>query len=159
MKRLTVSLIAAASLVLAASAWAENVTGFDRFKLWNNCQKMRLVVESLHKDAADIGLTDETLTITVRSRLRAAHIYDASEWSSYLYVNVNVADLAFNIIVEYNKLMMDIASGEKGLTSSWWTGSTGMHGRDAGYILSGVSQHTDKFIDEYLRVNEDACKR
>ena len=35
---------------------------------------------------------------------------------------------------------------------------TGTNGGDPGYVLSLVSQYTDKFIDEYLRVNEDACK-
>ena len=159
MRRLTVSLIAAASLVLAASTWAENVTWRDHFELWNNCKPVKLVVEDLHKDAVDIRLTEEAVAIGVRSRLRAARLYDASALSSYLHVDVGVKDLAFSIVFRYNKFMMDIASGERGITSSWLRGSIGTHGRDSGYILSAVSQHTDEFIDEYLRVNEDACTR
>ena len=38
-------------------------------------------------------------------------------------------------------------------------GSTGTHGGDAGFILSAVSQHLDKFLVEYLRVNEENCGR
>ena len=155
---LTVSLIAAASLALSVLAWAENVTWRDRFELWNNCEPMQLVVENLRKDAFDIGLTEEAITIAVRSRLRAARLYDSSALS-YLYVNVGVVGLAYSVFVEYNKLMMDVASGEEGLVSSWLRGSTGTHGRDAGYILSAISRHTDEFIDEYLRVNDDACTR
>ena len=34
----------------------------------------------------------------------------------------------------------------------------GTHGKDLGYILSSVSQIADRFIDEYLRVNADACE-
>ena len=161
MKRLlTVSLIAVASVVLGASAWAENVTGDDRFKLWNNCQPVNLVVEPLRKDAADIGLTEDAVRIAVRSRLRAARLYDASA-SSILYVNVTVVGLAFSIFVQYNKWMVDRVSGEGGLSSDilGLVGSTGTHGQDSGVILSYVSRHTDEFIDEYLRVNEDACTR
>ena len=42
----------------------------------------------------------------------------------------------------------------------WLSGSTGVYGAAAGsgFILSSVSHHTDKFIDEYLRVNADACR-
>ncbi len=42
--------------------------------------------------------------------------------------------------------------------TTWGVGSTGTHSRNPNFILSSVSQHTDKFIDEYLRVNADACK-
>ena len=47
---LAVSLITGASLILAASVWAENVTWRDRLELWNNCQQMTLIVESLDKE-------------------------------------------------------------------------------------------------------------
>ena len=45
-----------------------------------------------------------------------------------------------------------------GFTSTWHLGTLGTHGDTAAFILSGVSRHTDKFIDEYLRVNADACE-
>lgn len=35
---------------------------------------------------------------------------------------------------------------------------TGSHNGKTTFILSQVSQQIDVFIDEYLRVNEDACK-
>ena len=159
MKRLLAAfLIAAASLVLAASARTENMTWRDRFELWNNCKPMKVVVEDLYKDVIDIGLTEEAIATAVRSRIHAARLYDVSVLL-YPYVNVTVADLTFNVFVQYDKWMMDVASGERGMASSWLTGSAGMHGRDSGYILSVVSQHTDRFIDEYLRMNEDACTR
>ena len=44
-----------------------------------------------------------------------------------------------------------------GFASTWDSGSIGTHGNSAAFILSGVSRHTDRFIDEYLRVNADAC--
>ena len=32
------------------------------------------------------------------------------------------------------------------------------NGKDVGTVLSVLAQSTDRFIDEYLRVNEDACE-
>ena len=122
---------------------------------------MRLAAESLHEDAAEIGLSKEALEIAVRSRLRAARIYseNPSDGSfSYLYINVNVTSSAFHIAVQYLKTVMDLATMLEVTAVTWSAGSTGTHGRNAGYILSAVSQDTDKFIDEYLRVNADACK-
>ena len=159
MKRLTVTLIAAASLSLSGPARSEDVTTkVDRFELWNECLPMKLTVEFLPDDASEIGLTRERISTAVRSRLRAARLYSASALP-YLYVNVNVVSSAFNISLEYKKLVSDIASRQTNAATTWSTSRTGTHGRDSGYILSFVSEHTDKFIDEYLSINEDACTR
>ncbi len=161
MMRPTIPPIAAAALFFTASALAENVTTRDRFELWNDCKPMRLVVEDLHEDAAEIGLTEAAIETAVRSRLRAARLYHDKP-GAYLYVNVNVVgnevSNAFSTEIEYRKRMMDFASGEAGTASGWSVGSTGISG-GSGFILSSVSQRTDKFIDEYLRVNADACTR
>ena len=151
-------LLLAAALLLSAPAWAEEVTDYDRFRLWNDCGPMTLVVENLPKDAADIGLTREAITTAVRSRLRAARLYKADALP-YLYVNVNVVGRGFGIGVEYNKLLMDPVLREFGYATTWDIGSAGTLGRNSNYILSYVSQHADKFIDDYLRVNEDTCER
>ena len=42
---------------------------------------------------------------------------------------------------------------------TWQSGSTGTHGTDSSFILSNVSRHLDKFLAEYLRVNEEDCGR
>ena len=147
-----------AMLILAVPARAENVTGYDRFQLWNDCQPMRLVVEGLDKDTTDIGLTKDAITVAVRSRLRAARLYTA-ETDPRLYVRVQVVDTAFYTSVEYGKRVADSASGGSTVVTTWGARSIGTHSRNASYILSPVSENVDKFIDEYLRVNEDACKR
>ena len=153
--------LAAACLFAAASASGGEVSDFDRFELWNECRPMSLVVEKLPDDAAAIGLTEEAIEVAVRSRLRAARLYSEdypeTAWS-HLYVNVNVVDSAFGIAVEYRKEMKDLATMLESTASTWLIGSTGTHGRDPGYILSSVTRRADRFIDEYLRVNEGACK-
>lgn len=158
-----ISLAVALALVLAAPASsAEKVTSFDRFRLWNGCKPMRLVVETLHKDAIAIGLTEKDLTAAARSRLRAARLFSAdgkgTAWS-YLYVNVNVLKAAFGIDIEYKKNVRDLATAVELTTKTWGHGMTGQHGRDSNYVLSWLSRLTDTFIDEYLRVNAGACRK
>ena len=119
---------------------------------------MELVVENLSEDAAQIGLTKEKIAIAVRSRLRAARLYEVSAHTPYLYVNAAVRSLSFSIFIGYNKFVQDLVTGKTGPAPTWTIGGFGTHGEDAGYILSGVAMYMDRFIDEYLRVNEDACR-
>ena len=151
-------LVAALSLP-AASAPAGAVSNYDRFELWNECKPMTLIVEDVHEDATAIGLTKESIEAGVLSKLRAARLYNSEEEWSHLTVLVNVAGRAFSIRLLYNKRMQDVATGMEGLSVSWFMTSTGMFG-DGGvaFILSGVTQNIDAFINEYLRVNADACE-
>ena len=157
MPRLILPTVALAFVLAAPSSAAEKVSQADRFGLWNDCRTMGLVVEDLPKSATEIGLTKEAVTVAVRSRLRAARLYRADAGVPFLPVTVNVVGSAFGISVAYLKWVKDRASGISSGATTWTRGSTGTHGRDASYILSSVSQKVDKFIDEYLRVNEAAC--
>lgn len=143
MQRIAVSVIAAASLFLVGSAWAESVTELDRFKLWDRCRPADLLVIFLSKGKTDIELTKETIATSVRSRLRAARLYDATALS-YLYVCVNVVGSAFSVTLGYHKIVEDLASGERYMAMTWFRDGTGTHGRDSGYVLSAVSKHTDE---------------
>ena len=109
--------------------------------------------------AAAIGLTEGALQATAESRLRAARLdtEDATKAGlAYLYVNVNVTGRAVGVSVQYNKFLTD-EFGKAAPASTWHTGSTGTHGGDASYIVSNLSQHLDRFLAAYLRVNEEAC--
>ena len=159
MRRYTV--LAAALLLTVASASADEVSDYERFQLWNECRPMRLSVERLPKDAATIDLTTGAIEITVRSRLRAARLYSndgPDDAGTYLYVNVNVVNPAYGINVEYRKFVKDFATTLAYRTTTWEVGLTGTHGQDSNSVLSSVAHSTDLFIDEYLRVNADACK-
>ena len=131
----------------------------DRFMLWNTCGQINLIVEQLDDQEIEMGLTTEDIATTVRSRLRAARLYGTSGIVPVLYMNVTAVSrgLAFHIRLEFKKLVFEPISGQENIAATWDIGSTGRGG--AGYILSSVSQLTDRFIDEYLRVNEPACSR
>ena len=158
------SLILALFLAPVSFVQAQEVSDLDKFQLWNNCAEIRLVFEGLQAEAAEFNLRQEDIETAVRSRLRGARIYtenwfdDNGSAVPYLYINVNTVDFAFNISVDLNKRVLDPISGQPGFAETWQRGLVGMHSNDASYIISAVSQYTDQFIDEYLRVNAAACK-
>ena len=158
MPRPTVPLVAALSLLLAAPAWAERTTAEARFELWNDCRSMDLVVESATGGTADIGLTEQAIAVAVRGKLGAAGVYDP-EGLAYLDVHARVVGPAFHFSIEYRKWLKDPASGEEGAAATWISGSTGTHGGGSDYVLASISEHVDRFIEQYRRVNADACER
>ena len=92
------------------------------------------------------------------SRLRAARLFTSTTPAdTYLYVRVSVVGGAFAMRLEFKKRVSDSLSGESFLAGTWNSGVTGTHGRDADYILQGLSEWLDRFVLEYLRVNEAAC--
>ncbi len=153
--------------MVAAPAVAEEVSDRARFNLWNDCGVVDLVVETPYGDAEAIGLRKADIETTVRSRLRGARIYNSGteDTDMYLYVHISVVSSAFSLTVELKRLVAlphwSIPEGVApliGYASTWIAGSTGMHGGDPNFLLSGAAQYTDKFIDEYLRVNAAACQ-
>jgi len=152
-----VTLLAPAIAGQDSSNWLERIG--ERFKLFNACRPMDLVVENLRDHAGDIGLTREALPAAAESRLRAARLYtddSARADYAYLYVNVNVVGPAHNTSLEYNKSVTD-EYGQSSTALTWRRFATGTHGGDAGHILSVLSQNLDLFLAAYLRVNEESC--
>ena len=129
----------------------------DAFALWNECAPIDLIVEGPSDGAAAIDLTMERIQTLAESRLRAARLYDAAALP-YLYVRVVVLGGAFNTKVSFNKWLRDDVSEKNGIAETWDTGRLGTHGGNAGFILQGVSELLDRFVLEYLRVNETVCR-
>ena len=145
----------------------------ERFELFNECRPMDLMVlMAEHDDTAAIGLTKDRIQTMAESRLRAARLYDAdAETLLGVYVVVDGAG-AFKWEVNYYKPLYDAVSGETLTRKTWisesnWFGirlrsgirrlSYDTHGGDADVIMQGLSERLDKFILEYLRVNEASC--
>ena len=153
--------IMAAFLIATAPASAAEVSDRDRFTFGNGCLPTRLVVEYYQSKKADsLKLTQDAIETTVRSRLRGARLFTENRvlagWT-FLYINVHVAGAAYDIETSYNKRLRDVVLKQNGIATTWQEGTMGTHGNDSGYILGIIARHTDKFIDEYLRVNADAC--
>ena len=119
---------------------------------------MGLLIEELDEDAAGIRLSEADLRAAGESRLRAARLYSEDTFmaDSVLYANVTVSGSAFGISLRLMKSVVD-AFGHSGLAMTWDWSSVGTHGRNAQFIVSGLSQHIDRFLTAYLRINESAC--
>ena len=175
MKRITIILILIPSLFLATSLKTEEVTRLNRFQLWNDCKPVGLFIIMSSPQEIDkvlpeparsnIRLERVEVYAAVLSRLQAAGLYSAEPLTSVfsvLIIIVSVIGESFEIETKYKKRLIDPASGESGMVDTWKLLDIPFlvprkHGRDSGYILYWISEHTDKFIDEYLRVNADAC--
>ena len=153
-RRITWLVLLAIFAAPAGGAAAQEVSAFDRFRLFNECSTMDLVVEGLPADAAEIDLTEAAIQAAVESRLRSARLYDADA-SPYLYVNVNVVGRAFNLTLAYKKLLYDQVTDETNFATTWDIRGAGTG--DAAFILSSLAGLMDSFLVEYLRVNESAC--
>ena len=120
---------------------------------------MDLVVERLSEAAYAIDLSEDIIQTAVESRLRSARLYQSDIALPYLYVNVHVFQRAFSIRLEYKKYLYDAQFAHRSLFATTWSlNSLGTHGGDAGYIVAALSQDVDRFLVDFLRVNEDACE-
>ena len=93
------------------------------------------------------------------SRLRAARLYN-SEYSPrrnpgpHLDVAVTVSDSGNMLDVHFRKLLSDLSGGTTVLATSW---SAVRFGGSDDKTLPELAKIMDRFLVEYLRVNEDAC--
>ena len=76
---------------------------------------------------------------------------------AHLSVSAGVVGPAFSYSVKFRKKLHDRVSDQTEPATTWTIGKYGTHGGDAGYILQDLSESMDKFLVEYLRVNESAC--
>ena len=146
--------------MVRSTADGDPQTLLDRFRLWNKCGPMSLHVVDPLPDALRIGLTKKQVERNIRSRLRAARLY-SEDAPVRLDVDAYVHSTAFPIFVRFQKPVIEPLSQNAALAATWYRGgSAGTYGEGGGgYVLSAVARHIDRFIDEYYRVNEDACSR
>ena len=76
-----------------------------------------------------------------------------------LGVDVSVVGLAFETDVDLLRSLWNPYTETWRRVTTWEGGRFGTHGGDAGFIMQGVSEDMDRFIGDYLRVNEAACSR
>ena len=147
----------AAALALSVGAAHALISDLDRFELFNNCGPVSVSVEDLAPDAAKIGLTKDSLQAAVESRLRTARLYDPAYSPPFLYLRVTVLRDAASVNLEFRKMVCDSTVDWCAPIATWRSDGIAVQLGDAGYLRSIVSEKLDKFLVEYLRVNENAC--
>jgi len=164
--RLLKLLTIAVFLLPISFAHAEKVNNIDRFALWNGCRPIGLLV-TYNNEYTETSPQKKDIEIAVRSRLRGARLYTEKDTDiegsplPYLAINIIILDRiilgkVFSIDLFLNKWVSDPISNVEFFASTWHIGIVNVGYRDD--ILSAIAQYTDRFIDEYLRVNEAACR-
>ena len=157
-------------LAVSLPAHSDSETGFEDFlmeklvifSLYNACKPMNIAVTGLDSDAEEISLRKEDIENIVESRLRSAGLFlDQDEGEIFetalLFIRVSVAGAAFVVSLDFAKPLWDETLEMRSRAGSWDSTNVGTHGRDADYILSAVRIQMERFIVEYLRVNDEAC--
>jgi len=88
--------------------------------------------------------------------LRGARLYDGDALVD-LWASAATSGSAFHIELKLFKWVTDWKSEELQKAPTWAAGGTGMHSGDGDCILDIITQLTDRFIDDSLRVNAEAC--
>ena len=132
----------------------------DRFRLFTRCAPLGISVYVQGDEADEIELTEERVRTMAESRLRAARLYSSDEGLPYLLLTILTLNdgPAFVRKVQLSKwLRDDRMTGLEWGSYTWESLGFGTHGGDAGFIMQGLSEDLDKFVLEYLRVNENYC--
>ena len=160
---------------------SEAVERVKRFQLYTGCSPLWVLAFVAGDDAKTMGLTRDRLQAAAESRLRAARLYTEHRFGRideflssllagepdpkipksppYLSVATEVDGDAFLVQVHLQKTLSDPASGEESQATTWGSGRYGTHAGRAGHIVQLVAEELDRFLVEYLRVNEKDCPR
>ncbi|WP_420441698.1 hypothetical protein [Candidatus Palauibacter sp.] len=143
-RTLPLVLIAVAS-ALPLPVAAQEADDYSRFRLYTGCA-MDLFVHA----SGGTGLAEGETEVAVRSRLRAARIYDPEALDS-LHVFVSRWEIAGEVRYRFELSFwktgfQDPRTGTSGGTPTWETEAIGRFEALRGLL--------DRFLDEYLRVNE-----
>lgn len=149
--------LALCGMVFAGNANAsETVTDNHRFQLWNNCEPIGLKIF----DASTIpGFSKKEVGNAIRSQLRIARInISVDNPRSILLIIMFGNKTGHSFSVFFQKASTDDYTGIRKFTITWmqrpaYFGTI----NNASRILPRLTSAIHKFIEDYLRVNADAC--
>lgn len=155
-------MLALCGLVFTGNASAsERISDTDRFRLWNNCEPIGMVVRSRFKGFGD---PKERFEGIIRDKLQAANVYDKNTPNAFMQLDIAVVDLhnkgkMFSFVFLFFKTVDDKKSGLRYLaaTTHIHSGPKFVNPNSTELIFSQLNNYLDLFVEEYLRVNADAC--
>ena len=130
------------------------------FQLFTRCAPVVYTLR-IQTDARDV--TEEALAPTVSSRLRVARIHGGRleepgpPARAILIVTVHTVSYSFHVSLQLRKSLYDEASRQYGAAVTWQHGATG-GAPERAHIMEALLPMLDLFVDEYLRVNDQACR-
>ena len=154
----TISLVMAAAALGAVSLEGQ-VSANDRFQLFTECSPVSVSVTVEQKAMELEELTKSSVRPIVSSRLRSARLYTDDPDPSFpeLAVSVVVAGRVGYVAIDLMKRVQDPLTSLSAAAQTWRRSVVGVHGGSASGLQTAVAQLMDVFLDEYLRVNTEAC--
>ena len=122
-----------------------------------NYKDLPIVVENVNTNS--FGITRDAIKTRTELRVRSSGLRpiegDGTQW---VYVQVNVVGVGYAIKVSFRRKVfwyrLD-GSITSDIGSVWETGSTGTT-TNAGYVMESLDQILDKFLNAYLKANQDS---
>ncbi len=160
-RQLTMELIVTATffLPLTTVRGQESDTLLDRFMLFTECSPVAMLTRIEDEDGDLKQFTVERLERFVRSRLRQASLYEGRPRSAlpFIRVDVSIVGPTFHVRMALWKSVNDLASQTGYYAPTWNRSALGLHGYTVSHVLGFLADQLDDFVDEYLRVNGEAC--
>ena len=139
----------------------------DMFKLWNDCLPVALLIAGGKRDS----IRGETVKISKKIIVkmlsnanfrRNAGIPDPISGDASLWAILDMSNTPeeqkFSVSLQFHKTVRDLASGINGDMVTWAASIKNKNGNS--YVVwSAVRRLMKIFINEYLRVNADACEK
>lgn len=141
--------------------------GGDLLNLMNIGNKFIVAIGDLNEDAIKIGLTEKRLRTITELRLRREGITIVSEdmngtlSNPHFYVDVHIIGAAVHFKVEIHEWveLKRLPILQKCPAITWSLGMTGTHSGDPEFIISGLNQIIDRFLNEYYQANPKKKQR
>ena len=155
MKRLAIIVAALATFPgTGLGQEADSVRVPTRWQAYTNCAP--LYIRPLLTGEHVQGLSLESITRPTRSRLRSARLYSDTLSVPYVLVHVHswsetLFHVSLGLVKELYDPLADDWSWADSWETSWITYSTA-------FVVQRLMEMADYFIDEYLRVNAEACR-
>ena len=144
------------------------IFGGGCFELWTGCGNIATIGGSIvlfldgERVEEYIGLRTSTIANAVQSRLRAAGVYSAETRGNDNFLSLVVRFYGrgdYTMSLQFSKGFLRDKYGFSGNISTWETSSHGRHAGSASFLMESVRQKLDRFMNQYLLVNEPACSR
>ena len=156
-----IAIVATVMALGAAPASAQNLTQEQEvalFQLFTRCEPVfPTVAVERSSEYLEEELTDSVLEEVVFTGLRSAGLLGETEKPPFLYVAVGVVHWAYVVRVELLKLVTDRETDIAGATPTWRTYRYGIHSGDPAHVVSSVGTALQRFLEDYLLVNESVC--
>ena len=153
--RRVIPLFVLLQVVLATKASQAQNIDQDRFQLYAGCTPVQLHIQG---GMSQLGIDTASVRRAASGRLKAARIYSEDAVNALL-VEMSVVSQAFAVQAHFHKPVLDPWTNLTRMAPTWSAGRIGVHSFDRTGILGRISFLVDRFINEYLRVNADACEK